>query len=123
MPHFADAEAEADMTTGLDLRFAGLIGHADALAAGEVDSATAVEQALDRIDATQDTLNAFRCVRREGALEEAAEADRRLAAGERLPLLGVPVAIKDDMDLAGETTASGSQYCAMFSFRSMWAMS
>ncbi len=35
---------------------------------------------------------------------EAAEADRRLAAGERLTLLGVPVAVKDDVDVAGETT-------------------
>ncbi|WP_460368706.1 amidase, partial [Actinocorallia lasiicapitis] len=33
-----------------------------------------------------------------------AAADKRLAAGERLPLLGVPVAIKDDTDLEGETT-------------------
>jgi amidase len=46
-------------------------------------------------------------VRSHAALEEAEAADRRLQAGERLPLLGVPVAIKDDMDLAGETTAFG----------------
>ncbi len=79
------------------------------LAAGEVTSTELVEDALDRIDATQPTLNAFRHVRREQALEEAAEADRRLAAGERAPLLGVPTAIKDDMDLEGYPTSNGCQ--------------
>ena len=46
-------------------------------------------------------------MRAEAARAEADEADRRRAAGERLPLLGVPVAIKDDMDLAGEPTTFG----------------
>lgn len=77
------------------------------LADGEVSSADLVSASLEAIAATQPTLNAFRCVRAEAALAEAAEADRRLAAGERLPLLGLPVAIKDDMDLSGETTAFG----------------
>ena len=40
-------------------------------------------------------------------MAEAARADRRLADGERLPLLGVPVAVKDDTDVAGEPTAFG----------------
>lgn len=66
-----------------------------------------VDQSLRRIAAAQPTLNAFRAVREEAAREEAAAADRRLGAGERLPLLGVPVAIKDDVDLAGESTAFG----------------
>ncbi len=66
-----------------------------------------VQRSLAAIEATQPTLNAFRCVRAEAALAEAEEADRRLAAGERAPLLGVPVAIKDDVDLAGETTEFG----------------
>jgi amidase len=78
-----------------------------ALAAGRVSCARLVERALARIDATQPTLNAFRIVRAERARTEAAEADRRLAAGERLPLLGVPVAVKDDVDLADEPTAFG----------------
>ena len=78
-----------------------------ALDRGDVTSSELVERTLARIDATQATLNAFRVVCHESARAEAAEADRRLAAGERLPLLGVPVAVKDDVDLAGHPTAFG----------------
>src|SRR5918996_3047964 len=92
---------------GDKLAFAGLRGQADLLAEGQVSSRELVELSLERIASTQDTLRAFRCVRAEAAREEADIADRRRAGGERLPLLGVPVAIKDDMDLAGETTPFG----------------
>lgn len=88
-------------------RSAGLVETARALADGELTSVALVEQALARIDASQDTLNAFRIVRTEAALAEAEAADRELAAGVRTPLLGVPVAVKDDMDVAGEPTAFG----------------
>ncbi|MFJ6982970.1 MULTISPECIES: amidase [unclassified Streptomyces] len=88
-------------------RSAGLTETARALAAGEVSSRTLVERALARIEATQGTLNAFRIVRAEAALAEADAADRELASGARRPLLGVPVAVKDDMDVAGEPTAFG----------------
>lgn len=77
------------------------------LAAGEISSVELTRIALARIDAAQPTLNAFRVVRHEAAMAEAAEADRRLAAGETAPLLGVPIAIKDDAELAGETTNFG----------------
>ncbi|MFF2995057.1 amidase [Streptomyces sp. NPDC057950] len=90
-----------------DDRAAGLAECARALAAGEVSSRELVERALARINATQPSLNAFRLVRAEAALAEADAADRELAAGHRRPLLGVPVAVKDDMDVAGEPTAFG----------------
>ncbi|MEV6597103.1 amidase [Actinoplanes sp. NPDC051346] len=86
---------------------AGLTAQARALAEGTVTSRSLVEQALQRIDAAQATLNAFRRVRPDAALAEADAADRRLAAGERLPLLGVPIAVKDDIDVAGDPTAFG----------------
>jgi amidase len=52
-------------------------------------------------------LTAVRVQRAEAARAEAAAADRRLEAGKRLPLLGVPVAVKDDVDLAEHPTSFG----------------
>ncbi|MFE3031752.1 amidase [Streptomyces canus] len=90
-------------------RSAGLVETARALADGTITSRELVEQTLERIHDSQGTLNAFRIVRTESALAEAEAADAQLAAGVRAPLLGVPVAVKDDMDVAGEPTAFGCQ--------------
>lgn len=88
-------------------RPAGLEDQAQQLANGELKSSELVERTLSSIDQLEPQLGAFRVVRREQARAEAARADERLAAGERLPLLGVPVAIKDDVDISGETTPIG----------------
>ena len=88
-------------------RTAGLVDQAGLLADGSISSVELVEQALQAAQDSQPLLNAFRVLRADAALEEARAADRRLAEGERLPLLGVPVAIKDDSDIEGETTAFG----------------
>ncbi|MFF5493772.1 amidase [Streptomyces aquilus] len=88
-------------------RSAGLVETARALADGAVTARALVERTLARIEAEQGSLNAFRVVRTEAALAEADAADKELAAGVRRPLLGVPVAVKDDMDVAGEPTAFG----------------
>jgi amidase len=85
----------------------GLVEQVRALADGEVSARELTERSLRRIEETQPTLNAFRVVCAEQALADADAADRRLAAGERAALLGVPVAIKDDVDLAGHSTAFG----------------
>lgn len=97
------------------MAFASVETLAALVASGDVSSRELVTRALDRIDAAQPLLNAFRCVRDEAALREADEADRRRAAGERPPLLGVPIAVKDDMDVTGETTAFGC--CGRFAPR------
>ncbi|HEY3750399.1 MAG TPA: amidase [Pseudonocardiaceae bacterium] len=86
---------------------AGPVRLAQLLAAGEVSATELTTEVLARIEATQPTLNTFRRIRTEAALREAADADRRLRAGERAPLLGVPMAMKDDLDLAGEPTSFG----------------
>ncbi len=85
----------------------GLRDQAAALAAGSVSSVRLVSEALRRAERAAVDLGPFRVLRSQAALEEAAEADRRLDGGEAAPLLGVPVAVKDDMDLAGETTPFG----------------
>ncbi len=91
-----------------DIAFAGAAEQARMLAAGAITAPDLLELHLARIERLEPELNAFRVVLAESARAEAVEAQRRLDAGERLPLLGVPVAIKDDVDVAGEVTAWGT---------------
>src|SRR4051794_41560900 len=83
-----------------DLAFAGLARQADLIAAGEVSSRELTELYLRRIEALDPLLNAFRVVLADLALAEAAQADARRRSGDRRPLLGVPIAVKDDTDIA-----------------------
>jgi amidase len=91
-----------------DLAFAGVATQAELVRTGEVSSRELVELYLERIERLDPQLNAFRTVLAERALAEADQAQSRRAAGEEAPLLGVPVAIKDNQDLAGEVTAQGT---------------
>src|SRR5215216_5326282 len=90
-----------------DLAFAGALRQAELVRSREVSARELVELYLERIDRLDGDLNAFRVTFDERALAEAGQADGRAKAGDRRPLLGVPVAIKDDMDVAGERTAFG----------------
>jgi amidase len=91
-----------------ELAFAGAARQAELIRTGAVSARELTELHLDRIERIDPELNAFRVVLAERALAEADQADRRRAGGDDRPLLGVPVAIKDDMDVAGEITARGS---------------
>jgi len=91
-----------------DLVFLGPARQAELVAAGEVAPSELVEASLQRIAALDPQLNAFRVVFAERARAEARQADGRRGAGDHRPLLGVPVAIKDDQHVAGEVTAFGS---------------
>jgi len=64
---------------------------------------------LARIEAHQGALNAFISVTREQALQEAASADRALAAGTGGALTGVPIAHKDLFCTQGVRTSCGSR--------------
>jgi len=79
------------------------------LASGAMTSVELTRRALDKIIASQPTLNAFRVVLQNQALTQAADADRRRADGQHGALLGVPIAIKDDVDIAGVPTAFGTE--------------
>jgi len=91
------------------LNFVGLAESVDLLERGRASSVELVEHSLRQIDASQPRLAAFRVVRDVAARREAERADQRRVKGERLPLLGVPIAIKDDTDIVGETTPFGSR--------------
>jgi amidase len=91
-----------------DLCFAGAAEQARLVASGEVSARELVEATLQRIERLNPTLNAYRVVFAARALIEAHQADGRHGAGSARPLLGVPVAIKDDTDVAGDVTAYGS---------------
>jgi amidase len=91
-----------------ELAFAGAAQQARMLADGTVTAPELVELYLDRIARVDRGLRSFRVVLADSARQEAGMAQDRLNAGERLPLLGVPIAIKDDVDVAGEATTYGT---------------
>jgi len=91
-----------------DLAFAGPGRQAELLRAGEVTARELTELSLARIRRIDPHLNAFRIVLEDQALISADQADARLRAGDDRPLLGVPVAIKDDMGVAGQPRTYGT---------------
>jgi amidase len=95
-------------SSGIRTRFPTITNQLYQLAAGIVTSEVLVRRSLDAIEASQSTLNAFRVILTKQALADAAAADRKRAAGEQLPLLGIPIAVKDDVDVAGVPTRFGA---------------
>ena len=87
-------------TTALDL--------ARRVNAGEVKAVDAARAALDRIGRLNPRYNAFITVTADEAIRDAEAVDRRVAAGESLPMAGVPLAVKDSFWTAGVRTTNGS---------------
>jgi aspartyl-tRNA(Asn)/glutamyl-tRNA(Gln) amidotransferase subunit A len=80
------------------------------LRAREVTSVQVTEECLRRIDADNAKINAFTLVMGDDALRRAREADQELAAGtDRGPLHGVPISIKDLLDIRGLPTTASSR--------------
>ncbi|MBB3950103.1 amidase [Aureimonas jatrophae] len=81
-----------------------------ALRQGTTTSAAVVREALERIEALDGRLNAFADAMAEAALAEAEQRDAERRAGRvRGPLHGIPVAIKDIIDVAGTPTGWGTR--------------
>jgi amidase len=93
---------------GDEIAFAGAARQAEMVRAGEVSATELVGLYLDRIQRLDRQLNAFRVVLGERAMLEAEQAEARVRAGEERPLLGVPVAIKDEIDVTGQVNTHGT---------------
>ncbi|MGH3848033.1 MAG: amidase family protein, partial [Pseudonocardiaceae bacterium] len=98
------------MTTVDDegLVFAGVARQAQMVRDRQVSPQELVTLYLERIAQLDPVLNAFRVVLADQAMAEAARVEQRLAAGEVLPLAGVPIAVKDDTDVAGVSSMCGT---------------
>jgi amidase len=92
----------------VDLAFAGLAKQAELIRAGDVSSRELVEMYLERIERLDPQLNSYRVVMSERALADADQADARRRSDDERPLLGVPIALKDNVDVAGEVTTHGT---------------
>ena len=103
MPVFTPA-ATADPVT---LLAAGAARSAQALAAGEVSAVQLCEAAIARIEALDGALNAVVVRDFDRARQQAKDADAALARGERRPLLGVPMTVKEAFNIAGLPTSWG----------------
>lgn len=80
------------------------------LAAREISSVELVGAVLDRVEQLEPLLEAYITLRPEEALEAAARADGEIGrGGHRGPLHGVPVAVKDNIAVAGWPTTNGSR--------------
>jgi amidase len=92
----------------LDLETAGVAAVGAAMAAGTTTSAELVDAYLDRMAALDPLVNAVRCLAPD-ATERAARLDAERREGRvRGPLHGVPVLLKDNIDVAGLPTTAGT---------------
>jgi amidase len=97
-----------DTTTGTALWGLGASELARTIRERRASSLEVVDAHLERIEAVNQKVNAITEVLAERARHAANEADRRLAAGERIgPLHGVPFTVKENIDLAGTPTTWG----------------
>src|SRR5215203_4129892 len=94
--------------TADEIAFAGAAKQAEMVRAGEVSPKELVQLSLDRIARLDPELNAFRKVFAEKAMLEAEQAEARIKGGDQRPLLGVPIAIKDEVDVVGEINTHGT---------------
>jgi Asp-tRNA(Asn)/Glu-tRNA(Gln) amidotransferase A subunit family amidase len=94
--------------SGADIAALGVTGLADAYRQGKLSAETAVSWYLDRIAQKNPSLNAYLQVFDKSAMEQARSADARRVQGQSIsPLDGIPVALKDNIDVGGTVTTNG----------------
>jgi amidase len=91
-----------------ELAFAGATRQAALLREGELTPRDLVEVYLERIERLDPELGAFRVVLAEEARAAADQAADRLKAGDASPMLGIPIAIKDEVFVRGQVNTFGT---------------
>ncbi len=99
---------EATSSAPLDLS----IGRArELIRSGELSPVALVEAALRRIDEANGELNVFRTVLHDSALAQARAVEEAVGRGDPLaPLAGIPVALKDNIEVAGVRMTAGNPH-------------
>jgi amidase len=99
-------------TADTELAFAGPLALAAKLRARELSARELVELYLRRIETLNPALNAFRLTLADEALAAATRLDEAGITADSGPLTGVPIAVKDDMPVAGQRMTYGSRSAA-----------
>ena len=81
----------------------------------EISAVELTKAAFERIDSIEDKIGAFNSLTKDTALDTARKVDEKIAKGEELPLLaGIPLALKDNMNLVGSKTTASSKILENF---------
>ena len=81
----------------------------------EISAVELTNAAFERIDTIEEKIGAFNSLTKDTALETAKKVDEKIAKGEELPLLaGIPLALKDNMNLVGSRTTASSKILENF---------
>jgi amidase len=92
----------------VDSREPSAKGWLSRLAAGELSARELAEHYLERIEEVDPQLHAVVCISPDAVLAAADASDQARRAGDSRPLLGLPVTIKDSIDVAGMPCTGGS---------------
>ena len=102
-----------DQRVKSDLIYRSVAELAAGIQSGELSPVDLVAASLDRISQLDGDLNAFLEVWDDTARENALEAEKAISSGGYLgPLHGIPIGLKDLIDVAGKKTTGGSKVLA-----------
>lgn len=86
-----------------------VLAQRQALDDGRCSAQDLADEAIAAVERADSSVNAVVSMLPERSREYARRADERRAAGDTAPLLGIPIAVKDDQDMAGLVTGNGSR--------------
>ena len=109
------ANMEREMDIDMELLSLSAVELSTAIKEGKTTAVAAMEAVLAQIEQTEGAYHCYVTIDKEGALQRAAQVQKRIEAGELTgPLAGVPVAIKDNLCTEGMLTTCSSKILENF---------